>query len=104
MLYLAGWELSDRKPEGSETDMYFMITTKITLDDTSTAIWSNLPSEAIHTIKLNGGVGSSRTAISLALIHEISESATPPIPRRYIYQVTGTQTKSTPSLRRLFDH
>ena len=60
------------KPEGSEQAYNIMITTKTTLDNTSTAIWSNIPSVAIHTIKVDGGVGSSRTAISLALIHDIS--------------------------------
>jgi hypothetical protein len=45
---------------------------KLHLTIHQTAIWFNIPSVAIHTIKVNGGVGSSRTAISLTLIHEIS--------------------------------
>ena len=44
------------KPEGSEQTCIFMITSKTTLNDTSNAIWSNIPSVAIHTIKVNGGL------------------------------------------------
>ena len=51
------------KPEGSEQTWIFMIATKTTLDNTSTAIWSNII--AIHTIKVDGGVGLSQTAFSL---------------------------------------
>ena len=77
------------KPEGSEQTCISIITAKTTLDDTSNAIWSNIPSAVVHTIKVNGGAGSSRTNTFSPLIHDISESAKPSIPGQYINQGIG---------------
>jgi hypothetical protein len=62
------------QPEDSEQKCKFKTTTKSTLDDTSNATWLNIHQYlvAIHSIKVNGGVGSSQTAI-LSLIQDMSE-------------------------------